>query len=73
MFAAIARSTAEISRGAIMPPPPSLTSLQNSPVSIGLINKTWNTGDIPQANKRAILTPLIKPNRERALERAVAQ
>ena len=36
IFAAIARSTAEISRGTIMPPTPSLSSLLNSPVFLGL-------------------------------------
>ena len=42
IFAAIARSTAQSSRGEgpSWPPPPSLTSLQNSPVFLGL-NYSW--------------------------------
>ena len=29
-----------------------------------LINKTWNTGDIPLASKHAILIPVLKPNKD---------
>ena len=50
IFAAIARSTAEISRGGgggIIPPPPSLSSLQNSPVFVWLSQMVFHWTLVP--------------------------
>ena len=33
-------------------------------ILLKLINKLWNTGDLPQASKHAILIPISKPNED---------